>query len=50
MAITKKSGFILDVPKVLVKTSTGIAAMVTGSSGEVNFSGDSVSISGGWGN
>ena len=49
MAIAKNSGFILDVPKVLIKTSTGIASMVTGDSGSVAFGGDSISINGGWG-
>ena len=50
MAVQKKSGFILDVPKVLIKTATGTASMVTGESGSVAFGGDSISINGGWGN
>ena len=45
----RSAGFILDVPKVLIKTSTGIASMVRGDSGSIAFGGDSISINGGWG-
>jgi len=48
MANKSIQGFIIDVPKVLVTTAKGDYHMVTGSSAEVSFGGDSLTIDGGW--
>ena len=44
----EKMGFIVDSPKVLIKSKKGLVVIDRASSGECNFSGDSISISGGW--
>jgi hypothetical protein len=48
MAVQNVAGFIIDVPKCLVETAKGDYHMVTGSSAEVSFGGDSLTIDGGW--
>lgn len=48
MANQNISGFIIDTPKSLIETSKGDLHMVTSSSGEVSFGGDSLEISGGF--
>lgn len=40
-------GFIIDAPRALIKTTDGVKSIVNASSGEVNFSGDSIEINGG---
>ena len=41
-------GFIIDAPKVLLKTSSGNAHIATASQGQVTFNGENVEINGGW--
>lgn len=48
MANLNVAGFIIDVPKCLIETAKGDYHMVTGSSAEVSFGGDSLTIDGGW--
>lgn len=48
MAVNAIKGFIIDVPKVLVETAKGDYHMVTGSSADVTFGGDSLTVDAGW--
>jgi hypothetical protein len=47
MAFTGK-GFIIDAPRVLLKTATGASHLATASQGTVTLGGDSIEIDGGW--
>lgn len=47
MAFTGK-GFIIDAPKVLVKTANGNSHLATATQGQVTLGGDSIEITGGW--
>lgn len=41
-------GFIIDAPKVLLKTSSGDSHLATATQGSVSLGGDSIEIDGGW--
>jgi len=43
-----KQGFIVDAPKALILTSKGDSAVLSATSGEISFGGDSITINGGW--
>ena len=43
-----KQGFIIDAPNALIMTPQGDSSIVSATSGEINFGGDSISINGGW--
>lgn len=47
MAFTGK-GFIIDAPKVLVKTANGNSHLATATQGQITLGGDSLEITGGW--
>jgi hypothetical protein len=41
-------GFIIDAPKVLLKTASGNSHLATASQGQVTLGGDSIELTGGW--
>jgi hypothetical protein len=48
MANSNKNGFIVDVPKALVTTTSGDLQVYNADSGEIKFAQEVISISGGW--
>jgi hypothetical protein len=48
MAGLSRKGFIIDAPRVLLKTANGNSHLATAQSGEVTFGGENIEMSGGW--